>query len=153
MNLMEKSFARNKPTTQQSSQEELVQRSILAETRKSLLKQNPRTWTQGQVYAPHDLSAVEASKYAVIRRKPTRDVFDLLGTNPIKHYKNFALLSQFVTETGRIKPASETGLRPVNQRRLAKAIRRAIGLGLMPSVYKHPEVLGEVVGLVRGVGR
>ena len=42
---------------------------------------------------------------------------------------------------GRIKHRNETGLRRVNQRRLAKAIRRAIGMGLMPSVHKHPEML------------
>jgi len=88
-----------------------------------------------------------------MRRRPQRDIFDLLGSNPLKHYKNFALLSQFVTETGRIKSAKDTGLRPVNQRKLAKAIRRAVGLGLMPSVYKHPEVLGKFVGLNRETGR
>jgi small subunit ribosomal protein S18 len=32
-------------------------------------------------------------------------------------------------------------LRPKNQRKIAKAIRRAIGLGLMPSVHRHPLVL------------
>jgi small subunit ribosomal protein S18 len=79
-------------------------------------------------------------------------VFDLAAVNPIHHYKNFALLSQFVTETGRIKGFRETGLRPVNQRKIAKAVRRAVGLGLMPSVYKHPEVLGMGIGLVREVG-
>lgn len=46
-----------------------------------------------------------------------------------------------MSDMGRIKHSSETGLRPVNQRRMAKAIRRAIGLGLMPTVYKHPEVI------------
>lgn len=35
----------------------------------------------------------------------------------------------------------ETGLSPVNQRKMAKAIRRAIGLGLHPSVHRHPELL------------
>jgi small subunit ribosomal protein S18 len=42
---------------------------------------------------------------------------------------------------GRIRHRKETGLRPVNQRRIAKAIRRAVGMGLMPSVHKHPEML------------
>ncbi len=42
---------------------------------------------------------------------------------------------------GRIKHSNDTGLRPVNQRRMAKAIRRAVGLGLHPSVHKHPEML------------
>lgn len=42
---------------------------------------------------------------------------------------------------GRIEPSSQTGLRPVNQRKMAKAIRRAIGMGLHPSVHRHPEVM------------
>ena len=46
-----------------------------------------------------------------------------------------------MTPHGRIKRAVDTGLRPVNQRKMAKAIRRAIGLGLHPSVHHHPEIL------------
>lgn len=42
---------------------------------------------------------------------------------------------------GRIKPSRDTGLRPVNQRKMAKAIRRAIGLGIHPSVHRHPMIL------------
>jgi len=120
--------------------------------RQALGNRLPRRWQAGQVYSPHDLSSVEASKYAIMRRTPPRDVFDQSAVNPIHHYKNFALLSQFVTETGRIKGSKDTGLRPVNQRRIAKAVRRAVGLGLMPSVYKHPEILGMEVGLTREVG-
>jgi small subunit ribosomal protein S18 len=51
------------------------------------------------------------------------------------------MMSEYMTEMGRIKHSSETGLRPKNQRKIAKAIRRAIGLGLMPSVHRHPLVL------------
>lgn len=51
------------------------------------------------------------------------------------------MMSDFMTEMGRIKHNKETGLRPVNQRKMAKAVRRAIGLGLMPSVHRHPEIL------------
>lgn len=50
-------------------------------------------------------------------------------------------MSDYVSDMGRIRPRSITGLRPVNQRKIAKAIRRAMGLGLMPSVHKHPEIL------------
>ena len=42
---------------------------------------------------------------------------------------------------GRIKHSKDTGLRNVNQRKMAKAIRRSIGMGLMPSVHNHPEIL------------
>lgn len=46
-----------------------------------------------------------------------------------------------MTSHGKIKRSADTGLRPVNQRKMAKAIRRAIGLGLHPSVHHHPEIL------------
>ncbi len=46
-----------------------------------------------------------------------------------------------MTPMGRIKHSSMTGLRLPNQRKMAKAIRRAIGLGLHPSVHRHPEIL------------
>jgi len=42
---------------------------------------------------------------------------------------------------GRIRHRKDTGLRAVNQRKIAKAIRRAVGMGLLPSVHKHPEML------------
>jgi len=45
---------------------------------------------------------------------------------------------------GRIKHSNETGLRAVNQRRMAKAIRRSIGMGMMPSVHRHPEILQKI---------
>ena len=51
------------------------------------------------------------------------------------------MMSEYMTDMGRIKHSRETGLRPRNQRRMAKAIRRAIGIGLMPGVHRHPEIL------------
>lgn len=57
------------------------------------------------------------------------------------HLQNFSIMSEYVTEMGRIRGAKSTGLRRVNQRKLAKAIKRAIALGLMPSVHRHPEIL------------
>ena len=56
-------------------------------------------------------------------------------------WQNFSVLAEFTTETGKIKHPSLTGLRSVNQRKIAKAIRRAIGIGLIPSVHKHPMLL------------
>ena len=50
-------------------------------------------------------------------------------------------MSEYMTPMGRIKHSKETGLRPVNQRRIARAIRRSIGIGMMPSVHRHPEIL------------
>ena len=66
--------------------------------------------------------------------------------------QNFSMMSEYMTEMGRIKHSRETSLRPVNQRRMAKAIRRAIGIGLMPGVHRHPEIL-KMERAQRGSGR
>lgn len=55
--------------------------------------------------------------------------------------QNFAMLSEYMTPMGRIMHSNDTGLRSKNQRRIAKAIRRAVGMGFMPSVHRHPEIL------------
>jgi len=55
--------------------------------------------------------------------------------------QNFSVISEFMTSFGQIRHSNTTGLRPVNQRKVAKAVRRAIGLGLHPSVHRHPEIL------------
>ncbi|KAF8422674.1 ribosomal protein S18, partial [Tirmania nivea] len=99
-----------------------------------------RRFRHGEIYTPKDLS-FESFKNSRKRRAPFKDAFDTLALNPLKEYKNFNLLSEYTTEMGRIKHRSETGLRGVNQRKIAKAIRRAVGIGLLPSTHKHPELL------------
>ena len=47
----------------------------------------------------------------------------------------------FVTPLGRLKHQRETGLRPVNQRKISKAVRRATSLALLPRTHAHPEML------------
>ncbi|KAI1303334.1 ribosomal protein S18 [Xylaria venustula] len=104
------------------------------------MRQLPRRWRPGDVYSPHDLSPSEMGKW---RRTTARqqDLVDLLGLRPLDMYRNFSVISEFMTTHGRIMRSVETGLSPVNQRKMAKAIRRAIGLGLHPSVHRHPELL------------
>ena len=55
---------------------------------RGLERQMPRLsrWNAGDVYAPHDLSAVEAAKWKK-RKGSQRDVFDMLGINPLHEYK------------------------------------------------------------------
>lgn len=48
---------------------------------------------------------------------------------------------EYMAPMGNIKHRSLTRLRPVNQRRIAKAIRRAVAMGIIPSVHPHPEIL------------
>jgi len=55
--------------------------------------------------------------------------------------QNCSMMSEYMTHMGRIRHRKDTGLRAVNQRKIAKAIRRAVGMGLVPSVHRHPEVL------------
>ena len=66
--------------------------------------------------------------------------------------KNFSMMAEYMTQMGRIRHRKDTGLRAVNQRKIAKAIRRAVGMGLMPSVHKHPEML-EVEAKARNARR
>ncbi|KAH8676726.1 hypothetical protein BGZ60DRAFT_403265 [Tricladium varicosporioides] len=99
-----------------------------------------RRWKVGDVYAPHDLSAVEMDKWQK-KGRPLHDALDALNLKPLDHYRNFSMMSEYMTPMGRIKHSKDTGLRPVNQRRMAKAIRRTIGMGIMPSVHRHPELL------------
>ncbi|KAI1649205.1 ribosomal protein S18 [Daldinia loculata] len=117
-------------------EEELRQNNKVEE----YMRQLPRRWRTGDVYAPHDLSSAEMTKW---RRTQARkkDLVDILGLRPLDMYRNFSVISEYMTPHGRIKRAVDTGLRPANQRKMAKAVRRAIGLGIHPSVHHHPEIL------------
>ncbi|KAI1636990.1 ribosomal protein S18 [Biscogniauxia mediterranea] len=103
-------------------------------------RQMSRRWRVGDVYTPRDIGPGEMSKWR--RSSPRKtDLVDMLGLHPLDMYKNFSVISEFMTPHGRIRKSLDTGLRPPNQRKMAKAIRRAIGLGLHPSVHRHPELL------------
>ncbi|KAJ5344962.1 Ribosomal protein S18 [Penicillium brevicompactum] len=121
-------------------------RAIYLEEQKSasesrgLEKFHPRDYKAGDIVAPKDMSPTQMKKWGK-RQSPGTDAFDALNLKPLDMYKNFSVMSEYMTNMGRIKPRTETGLRPVNQRKMAKALRRAIGMGLMPSVHRHPEVI------------
>ena len=64
------------------------------------------------------------------------------------------MMWEYVSRMGRIKNPRETGLNNVNQRKLAKAVRRSMGMGLMPTVHKHPEMLeAEAIAQARFMAR
>jgi len=117
------------------------------EARTQMENQMARKWQTGDVYSVHDLGPREGMKWSELKRRPQRDVFEMIGRDPRQFYKNMPLLSNFVTETGRIKHSNLTGLKPKNQRKIAKAVRRAIGCGLMPSVHRHPEVMAKTLDI------
>jgi ribosomal protein S18 len=60
---------------------------------------------------------------------PTEDPFEVLGLDPLHEYKNFRLLTHFVSDMGKILPREQTGVSAKNQRKLAKAIKRARAMG------------------------
>ena len=52
-------------------------------------------------------------------------------------YKDIDLLKLFVTEQGKILPRRATGVTEQQQRKIAKAIKRARALSLLPFVAKN----------------
>lgn len=99
-----------------------------------------RKFGTGEVYSPHDLNPMSQHAWS----QPwtlDMDTVDLVGINPVDEYRNFSMISEYVTGMGRIRHSKDTKLRPVNQRRMSRAIRRAIGMGFHPSTHKHPEIL------------
>lgn len=60
-------------------------------------------------------------------------------SNDIKFvdYKDVQLLRKFITESGKIVPSRITGTRALYQRQLAKAVKLARFLALLPYCDKH----------------
>lgn len=52
-------------------------------------------------------------------------------------YKDVELLKKFITETGKIVPSRITGTKAIYQRKLAKAIKLARYLALLPFCDRH----------------
>ena len=66
-----------------------------------------------------------------------RKTCPLTGDNaPVIDYKDVRLLQRFISERGKIVPSRITAVCAKKQRELAKAIKRARFLGLLPYVLK-----------------
>ncbi|RUP05918.1 ribosomal protein S18 [Jimgerdemannia flammicorona] len=104
--------------------------------------------THPKTYHPDELNDASHEKRMLAKRgkivKPTQDPFNTLGLDPLKEYKNHSLLSSFVSDMGKILPREQTGVTAKNQRKLAKAIKRARAMGLMPCTHnpKEPQRYG-----------
>jgi len=61
----------------------------------------------------------------------------LISINQKIDYKDIDLLKLFVTEQGKILPRRATGITVQQQRKIAKAIKRARTLSLLPFVAKN----------------
>ena len=68
------------------------------------------------------------------RKKMCR--FSADGSNEID-YKDINTLKEYLSETGRIVPSRITGTQTRFQRQLAKAIKRARFIGLLPFCDSH----------------
>eukprot|EP00842_Homolaphlyctis_polyrhiza_P005671 jgi/Hompol1/6104/HPOL_002171-RA len=101
------------------------------------IEQGPRrVFKPKETYKPRDLNDRNVAKFAkTLDAPPTQDVLKRLGIDPLKDYKNINMLSHFITTIGHIKPRVATGLDSRNQRRVARAIKRARAMGLMPYTY------------------
>lgn len=71
---------------QQNGRGGVVRDLRISATTDSYMKQMPRRWRTGEVYAPKDLSATEMSKWRTAR-KPKQDIVDMLGINPLDNYR------------------------------------------------------------------
>jgi len=63
--------------------------------------------------------------------------FALIGINQKIDYKDIDLLKLFITEQGKILPRRATGVTVQQQRKIAKAIKRARILSLLPFVAQN----------------
>lgn len=101
-----------------------------------------RQFTPGTLYDPFDFSMakirLERKQY---RESQSMRAFDEKKLNPLDFYLEPGFLSQYVSSTGRIVPREVTKLSVKNQKRLAKAIKRAVAAGLMSSVHPAPQKL------------
>ncbi|MDT7924838.1 MAG: 30S ribosomal protein S18 [Chlorobiota bacterium] len=69
-----------------------------------------------------------------VRKRKRRKRPNPLGDSRWVDYLNVPLLQQFINESGKILPRRLTGVTAVQQRRIAKAIKYARHLALLPFV-------------------
>ena len=69
--------------------------------------------------------------------KKKKEPFIILNENQRIDYKDIDLLKLFITEQGKILPRRATGVTVQQQRQIAKAIKRARALSLLPFVASN----------------
>jgi small subunit ribosomal protein S18 len=70
-------------------------------------------------------------------RRARRYYTDQIGKRTKFDYKDVDLLRSFITERGKIRPRRQTGVSAKQQRALAKAIKRARHMALLPFTSEH----------------
>jgi ribosomal protein S18 len=102
-----------------------------------------------QFIQPHDITYKARTEGPRLKRQarailgPSRksaektDPFFMLNVDPAEYSFDSTILSHFVSDMGKIHPRSITRLTTKNQRRIAKAIRRAKVMGIMPTFSRR----------------
>jgi small subunit ribosomal protein S18 len=70
-------------------------------------------------------------------RRARRYYTDQIGKQTKFDYKDVDLLRSFITERGKIRPRRQTGVSAKQQRALARAIKRARHMALLPFTSEH----------------
>ncbi|RIH88617.1 30S ribosomal protein S18 [Meiothermus luteus] len=71
-----------------------------------------------------------------VRRGRKPKVAAAVGPFDLTDFKNVEILKRFLSETGKILPRRRTGLSAKEQRKLARTIKRARVMGLLPFTEK-----------------
>jgi small subunit ribosomal protein S18 len=70
-------------------------------------------------------------------RRARRYYIDQIGNKTRFDYKDVDLLRSFITERGKIRPRRQTGVSAKQQRAIARAIKRARHMALLPFTSEH----------------
>ncbi|KAI7823388.1 hypothetical protein BC939DRAFT_451969, partial [Gamsiella multidivaricata] len=116
----------------------IITGSINAQTAGSVATDQARlsrgNFRKGDIYKPSDLNDSKTITYA--RPPKPVDELKILKVNPVVEYKNATLLSHYITPLGRLMSREQTGLSAKNQRRVAKAVRRARAMCIISPTAK-----------------
>ncbi len=74
---------------------------------------------------------------SVRRRRGQRKEDYFATSDTLPNYKEVDTLRRFITERAKIRPRRQTGLSAKNQRKLAREIKRARHLALLPFTDAH----------------
>jgi small subunit ribosomal protein S18 len=70
-------------------------------------------------------------------RRARRFYIEQVGNQTSFDYKDVDLLRSFITERGKIRPRRQTGVSAKQQRAIARAIKRARHMALLPFTSEH----------------
>ncbi|KAG9317455.1 hypothetical protein JVU11DRAFT_1655 [Chiua virens] len=95
----------------------------------------PHYWSYKHRFQPNRIKTAQPLVAPSRKEALQHDIFREFGIDPLWETSNSTLLASFVSELAKIKPRTQTRLTTKTQRRLAKAIRRAKMMGVIPLFY------------------